>query len=66
MCAAQGIDLRAPLRPGRLLREAHAAVRACVPRLLEDRVLSPDIKALAAGIGTGAFAPSDMPLEVPS
>jgi histidine ammonia-lyase len=66
MCAAQGIDLRAPLRPGRLLREAHAAVRACVPRLLEDRVLSTDIEALAAAIGTGAFAPSDMPLEVPS
>jgi histidine ammonia-lyase len=55
MCAAQGIDLRAPLRPARALRAAHEAVRARVPRLTEDRVLSPDIEALATAIAAGEF-----------
>jgi histidine ammonia-lyase len=64
MCAAQGIDLRAPLRPAAPLRDAHAAVRARVPRLVEDRVLSPDIEALAAGIAAGEFVP-DVALEAP-
>ncbi|MBV9878991.1 MAG: aromatic amino acid lyase, partial [Gemmatirosa sp.] len=58
MCGAQGIDLRVPLRPGRGVRAAHAAVRARVPRLVEDRVLSPDIEALADAIAAGAFVPT--------
>jgi histidine ammonia-lyase len=57
MCGAQAIDLRAPLRPGVGVRAAHAAVRACVPRLGDDRVLGPDIEAIAHAIGDGAFIP---------
>jgi histidine ammonia-lyase len=57
MCAAQGIDLRAPLRPAVPLRAAHAAVRARVPQLVADRVLSPDIETLAAAIAAGTFVP---------
>ena len=34
------------------------------PRLVEDRVLSPDIEALAAGIAAGEFVP-DAALEAP-
>jgi histidine ammonia-lyase len=50
MCAAQGIDFRAPLKPGRGVARAHANVRRLVPRLERDRVLSGDIERLAAAI----------------
>jgi histidine ammonia-lyase len=59
MCGAQGIDLRAPLRPGAGVRAAHAAVRAQVPPLGDDRVLGPDIELLAVAVGDGAFVPQE-------
>jgi len=55
MCAAQGIDFRAPLRPGRGVARAHAAVRRHIPRLERDRVLGPDIERIAAAIEHGDF-----------
>jgi histidine ammonia-lyase len=55
MCAAQGIDFRAPLRPGRGVVEAHRRVREIVARLEEDRVLSADIERLSAAIAEGHF-----------
>ncbi|MBX7135259.1 MAG: histidine ammonia-lyase [Fimbriimonadaceae bacterium] len=48
LCAAQGIDCRAPMRPGVGVAEAHAQVRRLVPTLSEDRVLSVDIERLVA------------------
>jgi histidine ammonia-lyase len=56
MCGAQGIEYRRPLRAGAGVERAYAAVRARVPQLAEDRVLGPDIEALAEAVGTGAFA----------
>jgi histidine ammonia-lyase len=56
MCAAQGVDYRAPLRPGRGVQRAHRAVRAIVAPLVADRVLSADIEALADAVAGGAFA----------
>jgi histidine ammonia-lyase len=56
MCGAQGIDFRAPLRPGRGVRTAHERVRAIVPRLENDRVLSADISALMAAVSAMRFA----------
>jgi len=56
MCAAQGLDYRAPLRPGRGVARAHAAVRSLVPKLERDRVLSGDIERLAGAIDRGDFA----------
>lgn len=56
MCAAQGLDCRAPLRPGRGVARAHALVRKLVTPLERDRVLSPDIATLADAVGTGYFA----------
>src|SRR5439155_7821217 len=50
MCAAQGIDCRAPLKPGRGVARAHAAVRKLVAPLERDRVLSGDIERLALAI----------------
>jgi histidine ammonia-lyase len=55
MCAAQGIDFRHPLKPGRGVARAHHAVRALVPPLKRDRVLSGDIERLSAAIAQGLF-----------
>jgi histidine ammonia-lyase len=55
MCGAQGIDYRAPLRPGVGVRAAHGRVRAVVEPLGDDRVLGPDISALAEAIRVGQF-----------
>jgi len=50
MCAAQGIDYRRPLKPGRGVARVHDAVRKLVAPLDRDRVLSGDIERLAAAI----------------
>jgi histidine ammonia-lyase len=55
MCAAQGLEFRRPLRASREVERAHAAVRAILPRLHQDRTLAPEIEALAAALKTGAF-----------
>jgi histidine ammonia-lyase len=58
LCAAQGVDFRAPLRPGRGVARAHGAVRRLVPPLERDRVLAPDIERLAQAIATGELTQS--------
>jgi histidine ammonia-lyase len=56
MCAAQGLDYRAPLKPGRGALRGHELVRSMVRPLDADRVLTPDIELLAAAVARGAFA----------
>ena len=56
MCAAQGLDCRRPLRSSAAVERAHGAVRRVVAPLAEDRVLTPDILALAAAIERREFA----------
>jgi histidine ammonia-lyase len=56
MCAAQGVDYRAPLKPGKGVARAHGVVRSHVAPLERDRVLSTDITALARAIERGDFA----------
>jgi histidine ammonia-lyase len=58
LTAAQGVDYRSPLKPGRGVVRGHAAVRRLVPPLARDRVLSPDIELLAAAIERGDFGPN--------
>ena len=53
LCAAQGLDFRAPLQPGRGVARAHRRVRALVPTLDRDRVLSSDIESLASALASG-------------
>jgi len=55
MVAAQGLDLRAPLRPGTGVRSAHAKLRETVPRLEEDRPLHEDIEEVARLLREGAL-----------
>jgi len=57
MCAAQAIEFRRPLKSSPTLELVHDAIRAVVPRLEQDRVLAPDIDALAAAIKSGTFNP---------
>ncbi len=44
LVAAQGLDLRAPLVAGAGVRKSHAALRARIPTLVEDRPLYRDIE----------------------
>jgi histidine ammonia-lyase len=61
MCAAQGIDFRAPLKPGRGVARAHAAVRRLIAPLDRDRVLSGDIERLALAIAQDEFSTPILP-----
>jgi histidine ammonia-lyase len=55
LCAAQGLDYRAPLKPARRVGEAFAVVREVVKPLGEDRVLSGDIEGLGGALRGGKF-----------
>jgi len=53
LCAAQGLDFRAPMRPGPGLARAHASLRERIPHLTEDRSPSPDIAAVRELVHSG-------------
>ena len=55
MCAAQGLDSRAPLRAGRGAARGLVLVREIVAPLKADRVLAGDIARLAHAIDAGHF-----------
>ncbi|WP_422032259.1 histidine ammonia-lyase [Roseovarius sp.] len=55
ICAAQGIDFRAPLKTSEPLQRAMARLREAVPALKEDRYLAPDLNAAAQLIRDGAL-----------
>ena len=56
MCAAQGIDFRAPLTTSEPLARAIARFRQDVTHLEEDRYLAPDLAAAANLIASGDLA----------
>ena len=60
MCAAQAIDYRAPLKPGKGVMKAHERIRAIVSPLDSDRVLTPDIERLAEAVADGSFEAGEM------
>lgn len=55
LTAAEGLEFRAPLRPGRGVQRLFEAVRARVARLTTDRSLARDIERLASAIRSGQF-----------
>ncbi|HET7586039.1 MAG TPA: histidine ammonia-lyase [Gemmatimonadaceae bacterium] len=55
LCAAQGVDYRAPLAPGAGVRAAHDAVRALVAPYERDRPMHDDIARLGDAIAEGTF-----------
>jgi histidine ammonia-lyase len=56
LCAAQGVDLRAPHRPGAALADAHVTLREHVARLATDRPVYVDVAAVRALLDDGAIA----------
>jgi histidine ammonia-lyase len=50
------LEFRKPLKPGEGVQAAYERVRSRVPMLQQDRVLSPDIAALAQAVRAGVFA----------
>jgi len=62
LAAAEGLEFRRPLKAGLGVERAFSALRSLVPRLNEDRALSPDIERMAAAIREGKFDSEDEPL----
>ncbi len=52
MCASQGIDYLAPLKPSEPLQKAHSIIRKVVTKLEDDRPLSPDITKIKELLST--------------
>ncbi|HEU5431011.1 MAG TPA: histidine ammonia-lyase [Thermomicrobiales bacterium] len=56
LCAAQALDLRAPLTPGPATAAARERVRAEISFRERDAFLAPDLAAAAKLVGSGALA----------
>ena len=56
LCAAQGIEFRAPLKTSTPLQRSIARLRADVATLEDDRYLAPDLEAAARLVATGDLA----------
>lgn len=55
MCAAQMLDFRKPLKPGKGVLQAYEIVRSHISMLENDRVMAPDIALLAQAVKRGDF-----------
>jgi histidine ammonia-lyase len=53
--AAEGLEYRAPLQPGRGVKQAYDIVRRHVTRLTSDRAMSGEIQTIASAIRAGEF-----------
>ena len=58
LCAAQGVEFRAPLKTSPALQAAIARLRQDVPSLEDDRYLAPDLEAAQVIATSGALAQS--------
>jgi histidine ammonia-lyase len=56
LCAAQGLDFRAPMRPGAGVERAHTRLRSLVPHLGEDRPPADDIAEVRELLRAGELA----------
>lgn len=56
LCAAQGLDLLAPLQPSNPLKAAHKIIRKFVDRLHDDRSLTNDIEKIRNLMDSGKIA----------
>ncbi|MGB3316909.1 MAG: histidine ammonia-lyase [Albidovulum sp.] len=54
LCAAQGIEFRAPLKTSAPLQNVLTRLRAEIPTLAEDRYLAPELESAARLIGAGS------------
>jgi histidine ammonia-lyase len=56
VCAAQAIDLLAPLEPGAGTKAGYEVVRRLTPMLGRDRYLAPELEAAGRAVAAGEFA----------
>ena len=56
VCAAQAIDLLAPLEPGPGTGAGRAVIRELTPTLGRDRYLAPELEAATEAVAAGRFA----------
>jgi histidine ammonia-lyase len=56
MCAAQGVEFRAPLSTSQALQSVVARLRLDVATMGDDRYMAQDLKQAAALVGSGALA----------
>ncbi|UWQ85770.1 histidine ammonia-lyase [Leisingera caerulea] len=56
LCAAQGVEARAPLQTSTRLQDVLAMLREEIPSLAEDRYLAPDIETASAMVRAGRVA----------
>ncbi len=61
LCAAQGIELRAPLTTSPVLRQMMARIRQVSPPLAEDRPMSQELSAVGRLVQSGALLPPSGP-----
>jgi len=66
LAATQGIDFHAPLASSPVLEAAKATLRACVPKLADDRHFAPDIAAAVALVGSGALVAALGAFQLPA
>ena len=55
IAAAQGLEYRAPLQPGKGVKRAYESVRQRVAPLLNDRSMSAEIESIVKSIQSGEF-----------
>ena len=55
LAAAQGVDLRRPLKTSATLEQVMAAIRGKVPFWDRDRAFAPDLEAIRRGVEAGDF-----------
>jgi len=55
MTAAQALDFRKPLSPGRGVKQAYESIRAAVVPVTSDRAMSADIERIIELIKNGTF-----------
>ncbi|MGB7287479.1 MAG: histidine ammonia-lyase [Salaquimonas sp.] len=56
LCAAQGVEFRAPLKTSSVLQAALACIRKSVPSIKEDRFLAGDIETIAQMVRDGSIS----------
>jgi histidine ammonia-lyase len=55
ICGAEGLEYRAPLQPGKGVKQAYEIVRRYVPRLTIDRSMSAEIEVVTRAIRDAQF-----------
>ena len=56
LASADGIEYHRPLRSSKRLEQVHAVLRASIPAMTADRLIAPDIEAVAKMVSAGVIS----------